>query len=118
MEKKCILKHNGTLSNQEAKHELKLYVTPKRFSLCPVSIYLGVKLDKTLTCRPHLEALRKKLSASVLLLSRLAGSGWGASAKRHYAQLPYIFGLLQRISNGAPQGLARCATLAFPYLLF
>ena len=32
--------------------------------------------------------------------------------------LIYINDLSQRFSNGAPQGLARCATLAFPYLLF
>ena len=41
----------------------------------------GVKLDRSLTYRPHLEALRKKLCASVSLLRRLVGTGWGASAK-------------------------------------
>ena len=41
----------------------------------------GVKLDRSLTYRPHLEALRKKLSARVSLLRRLVGTGWGASAK-------------------------------------
>ena len=43
--------------------------------------YLGVKPDRTLTHRHHLEALRKKLSTRVSLLRRLAGSGWGAGAK-------------------------------------
>ena len=47
----------------------------------PVPTYLGVKLDRTLTFRHHLQALRKKLSARVALLRRLAGSGWGAGAK-------------------------------------
>ena len=46
-----------------------------------VPTYLGVKLDRSLTYRPHLEALRKKLCARVSLLRRLAGTGWGASAK-------------------------------------
>ena len=53
----------------------------KTLPFCSVPTYLGVKLDRALTYRPHLEALRKKLSARVSLLRRLAGSGWGASAK-------------------------------------
>ena len=58
-------------------------VTSERpyISFCPVPTYLGVKLDRSLTYRPHLEALRKKLCARVSLLRRLAGVGWGASAK-------------------------------------
>ena len=40
-----------------------------------------VKLDRSLTYRPHLEALRKKLCARVSLLKRLAVTAWGASAK-------------------------------------
>ena len=43
--------------------------------------YFGVKLDRALTYRHHLETLRKKLSTRVSLLRRLAGSGWGAGAK-------------------------------------
>ena len=48
---------------------------------CPVQTYLGVKLDRSLTFRHHLEALHKKLSTRVALLRRLAGSGWGEGAK-------------------------------------
>ena len=40
-----------------------------------------MKLDKALTYRHHLEALHKKLSTRVSLLSRFAGSGWGVGAK-------------------------------------
>ena len=40
-----------------------------------------MKLDRALTYRHHLEALRKKLSTRVSLLRRLAGSGWGVGAK-------------------------------------
>ena len=43
--------------------------------------YLGVKLDRALTYRHHLEALRKKLSTRVSLLRRLASSECGAGAK-------------------------------------
>ena len=40
-----------------------------------------MKLDRELTYRHHLEALRKKFSTRVSLLRRLAGSGRGAGAK-------------------------------------
>ena len=69
------------LHNREAKRELKVCNIGKALPFCPVPSYLGVKLDRSLTYRPHLEALRKKLCARVSLLRRLAGTGWGASAK-------------------------------------
>ena len=69
------------LHNREAKRELKVCNIGKTLPFCPVPTYLGVKLDRLLTCRPHLEALRKKLCARVSLLRRLSGTGWGASAK-------------------------------------
>ena len=40
-----------------------------------------MKLDRALTYRHHLEALRKKLTSRVSLLRRLGDSGWGAAAK-------------------------------------
>ena len=69
------------LNNRKAKRELKLNIDGRLLPFCPVPTYLGVKLDRTLTYRHHLETLRKKLSARVTLLRRLAGSGWGAGAK-------------------------------------
>ena len=48
---------------------------------CPTPTYLGVKLDRSLTFRHHLVALRKKLCSRVTLLRRLVNSGWGAGAK-------------------------------------
>ena len=48
---------------------------------CTVPRYLGVKLDRSLTYRHHLETLRKKLTTRVALLRRLAESGLGAGAK-------------------------------------
>ena len=56
-------------------------VNGKILPFCPVPTYLGVKLDRALAYRHHLEASRKKLSTRVLLLRRLAGSGWGDGAK-------------------------------------
>ena len=69
------------LNNREAKRELKICNNGKLLPCCPTPTYLGVKLDRSLTFRHHLEALRKKLSTRVALLRQLAGSGWGAGAK-------------------------------------
>ena len=69
------------LNNQEAKHELKVYNNGRLLPFCPTPTYLGVKLDRSLTFRHHLVALRKKLFSGVTLLRQLMGSGWGAGAK-------------------------------------
>ena len=69
------------LNNREAKRELKVYNNGRLLPFCPTPIYLGVKLDRLLTFRHHLVALRKKLSTRVTLLRRLVGSGWGAGDK-------------------------------------
>ena len=63
------------LHNREAKRKLKVNDNSKILPFCPMPTHLGVKLDRALTYRHHLEALRKKLSTRVLLLRRLAGSG-------------------------------------------
>ena len=69
------------LNNREAKRELKVYNNDRLLSFCPIPTYLGVKLDRSLTFRHHLVALRKKLSSRVTLLRRYVGWGWGAGAK-------------------------------------
>ena len=69
------------LNNREAKRELKVYNNGRLLPFCPTPTYLGVKLDRSLTFRHHLVALRKKLSSRVTLLRRLVGSGWSAGAK-------------------------------------
>ena len=69
------------LNNKEAKRELKVYNNDRLLPFCPTPTYLGVKLNRSLTLRHHLVALRKKLSSHVTLLRLLVGSGWGAGAK-------------------------------------
>ena len=69
------------LNNGKAKRELKICNNDRLLPFCPTPTYLGVKLDRSLTFRHHLVALRKKLSSRVTLLRRLVGSGWGAGAK-------------------------------------
>ena len=56
------------LNNREAKHELKVYNNGRLLPFCPTPTYLGVKLDRSLTFRYHLVALREKLSSRVTLL--------------------------------------------------
>ena len=53
---------------------------PASLSFCSKPLYLAVTLDRTLTFRGHFQSLRKKLTSHVVLLRRLAGSGWGAEA--------------------------------------
>ena len=69
------------LNNREAKRKLKVYHNGRLLSFCSTPTYLVVKLDRSLTFRHHLVALRKKLSSRVTLLRRLVGSGWSAGAK-------------------------------------
>ena len=69
------------LNNREAKRELKVYNNDRLLPFCPTPTYLGVKLDRSLTFRHDLVALRKKLSSRVTLLRQLVNSGWGAGAK-------------------------------------
>ena len=69
------------LNNRETKRELKIYNNDRLLPFCPTPTYLGVKLNRSLTFRHQLVALRKKLSSHVTLLRRLVGSGWGADAK-------------------------------------
>ena len=77
------------LNNREAKRELNVYNNDGLFPFCPTPTYPGVKLDRSLTFRHHLVALRKKLSSRITLLRRLVGSRWGAGAKTlHIA--PYL----------------------------
>ena len=47
------------LNNRKAKRELKVYNNGRLLPFCPTPTYLGVKLDRLLTFRHHLVALRK-----------------------------------------------------------
>ena len=80
------------LNNQEAKRELKVYNNDKLLPFCPTPTYLGVTVNRSLTFRHHLVALRKKLSSRVTLLGRLVGLRWGAGAKTlHTAALFVVY---------------------------
>ena len=67
--------------NKEATRELKVAAEGLILPFSAEPAYLGVKLDRSLTYRRHLESLRKKLITRVGLLRRLAGSSWRAGAR-------------------------------------
>ena len=107
------------LNNREAKRELKVYNNRRLLQFCPTPTYFGVKLDRLLTFRHHLVALRKKLSSRVTRLRRLVGSGWCAGAKTlRIATLSLVYSiadycapvwcgsahtcLIDRVLNGLP----------------
>ena len=69
------------LNNREVKRELKVYTVVNFYRSVQPPIYLGVKLDRSLTFRHHLGGIAQKLSSRVTLLRQLVGSGWGAGAK-------------------------------------
>ena len=72
------------LNNREAKRELKVYNNDRFLPFCPNPTYLGVKLDRSLTFRHHLVALRKILSSRVTLL-RHSWAWDGVLVLKHYA---------------------------------
>ena len=69
------------LNNREASHELNIKVNNNILQFQGTPTYLGVKLDRTLTYRQHLENLSAKTMYRVALIRRLAGTTWGASTK-------------------------------------
>ena len=69
------------LNSQEAKRELDIVVNYKHLSFHAAPTYLGVKFDRMLSFKQHLEAVKSKVTTRVALIRRLAGMTWGASAK-------------------------------------
>ena len=69
------------LNNSEAKRELDVFVDNKRLVFQQAPKYLGVRLDRMLNFKQHLEEVAGKVTPRVALIRRLAGTTWGASAK-------------------------------------
>ena len=67
------------LYNKETRRDLNIFVSGWILPFCDEPTYLGIKLDRTLTFRQHLESLRKNLTSRIGLLKRLARSSWGAN---------------------------------------
>ena len=69
------------LNNREAKRELDVFVDNKRLVFQHAPKYLGVRLDRMLNFKQHLEEVAGKVTSRVSLIRRLAGTTWGASVK-------------------------------------
>ncbi|KAJ4942908.1 hypothetical protein JOQ06_005420 [Pogonophryne albipinna] len=69
------------LSTREARRELEVRVDNKCLEVQQAPMYLGVRLDRTLSFKKHLEEVKAKVTSRVALIRRLAGTTWGASAK-------------------------------------
>ena len=63
------------------RRELKIFVNDKCLEFQHAPRYLGVRLDRSLTFKQHLEEVTAKASSRVALIRRLAGTSWGATAK-------------------------------------
>ena len=78
------------LNNRKAKRELKVCNNNRLLPFCPSPTYLGKKLERLITFRHLLVALRKKLSSHVTLLRRLASSGWVVGTKTLHTATLFI----------------------------
>lgn len=68
------------LHNTSAQRELNIHMDGKLLKHEPYPVYLGVTLDRTLSYKTHLTKLASKVKSRTNLLSKLAGSTWGANA--------------------------------------
>ena len=68
------------VSNKKARRELNIFVNVQALPFCAEPNYFGIKLNRALMFRRHLESLRKKLTYRDGLLKRLGGSSIDADA--------------------------------------
>ena len=69
------------LNNREAKRELDVFVDNKRLVFRQAPKYFGVRLDRMLNFKQHLEEVAGKVTSRGSIIRRLAGTTCGASAK-------------------------------------
>ncbi|KAL0193893.1 hypothetical protein M9458_012189, partial [Cirrhinus mrigala] len=69
------------LLNAQAKWELNIYLKGQSIKHDPNPTYLGVTLDRSLSYHDHLKKTAAKVSSQNNLLSKLAGTSWGARAQ-------------------------------------
>ena len=69
------------LNNREAERELDIFVDNKRLVFQHAPKYLGVRLNRMLNFKQHLEEVAGTVTSRVSLIRRLAGTTWGASVK-------------------------------------
>ena len=67
------------LNTRDMGRRLNISVDGKATEFEPNPKYLGIKLDRSLTFKPHLTSVQQKVLSRCALLNRLAGTGWCAS---------------------------------------
>lgn len=68
------------LINREASRNLNLVVDGNTISTKNAPKYPGIKLDRTLTFKQHLEGIKDKLKTRNNIISKLTGTSWGCRA--------------------------------------
>ena len=68
------------LYNAQANRELRINLNGQRIRHEPHPVYLGVTLDRSLSYHEHMKKTAAKVGTRNNLLSKLAGSSWGAFA--------------------------------------
>ena len=68
------------LHNNRSRRELNVCMNGQRLQPNPYPVYLGVTSDQTLSYREHLSHSTAKLKSKNNLITKLAGTSWGASA--------------------------------------
>lgn len=69
------------LNNREAQKKLKLKIGDEHIVNEVYPKYLGVRIDRSLTFKKHLEDVKHKLKSRNNIISKLAGVDWGSSTK-------------------------------------
>ena len=69
------------LYNKETSRKMNIMVDNTRLKYQAVPTSLGVKLDRTLSFRKHLDKVMAKTTSRAALIRRLASTSWGASTK-------------------------------------
>jgi len=68
------------LNNREVSKKLNLVVSGNTIPTENAPKYLGIKLDRTLTFKQHLEEVKDKLKTRNNVISKLTGTSWGCRA--------------------------------------
>ena len=68
-----------SLSN--SKEKIKLKINNQQIPQEETPTYLGIKLDKKLTWKPHIQETEKNATRRLSLMKKLAGTKWGANSK-------------------------------------
>lgn len=69
------------LYNKEATREINIVVKDARLLSQSSPTYLGVKLDRTLSFKQHLDSVKANTTTRATLICRLSGTTCGATTK-------------------------------------